>query len=309
MLMPISEIGGIHTMNNYILSCCSTVDLSPELLTKLEIPFVCFHYSLADKHYLDDMGSSLSYNQFYKALTEGAEARSSQVNIDEYISFFTPFLEQGKDILHISFSSGLSGSFHSACIAAQMLEEDFPDRRLLIVDSLAASAGYGMLMTKLASLRDSGMDIESLHAWVEENKLRLNHWFFSTDLTHYIRGGRITKTAGTVATMLGICPLLHMDDNGKLIPVEKIRSKKHVMNGMVSKMEQYADKGTDYGGTVFLSHSDCEEDAEAVAALVSARFPKLAAKPSIFSVGTVIGCHTGPGTVALFFWGKDRREK
>lgn len=296
-------------MNDYILTCCSTADLTPAHLQTRNIPFVGFHYSIDGEHYDDDMGQTMPMADFYKALAVGAEVHSSQVNIDEYISFFTPFLQAGQDILHVSLSSGLSGSYRSACIAAQMLQEDFPERKLYIVDSLAASSGYGLLMDTLADLRDGGMDIDTLRDWVEENKLRLQHWFFSGDLSHYIRGGRISKAAGTVATMLGICPLLHMDAEGHLAVVEKVRSKRRVIEAIVGKMEQYADGGTDYDGPCFLCHSACEADAEAVAALISERFPRLAAAPAVYSVGAVIGCHTGPGTVAIFFWGKDRRRE
>lgn len=296
-------------MNDYILTCCSTADLNAEHMRGRGIPFVGFHYTLNGEHHLDDMGQTLSYPAFYKALAEGAEVHSSQVNIDEYISFFTPFLQDGKDILHISLSSGLSGSYRSARIAAQMLQEDFPERKLYIVDSLAASSGYGLLMDKLADLRDGGTSLDELRDWVEDNKLRLQHWFFCGDLSHYIRGGRISKAAGTVATMLGICPLLHMDAEGHLAVVEKVRSKRRVIEAIVGKAEQYADGGADYDGPCHICHSACAEDAEAVAALIAERFPKLAGKPAIYSVGAVIGCHTGPGTVALFFWGNDRRRE
>ena len=151
------------------------------------------------------------------------------------------------------------------------------------------------------------MDIEALHQWIEENKLRMNHWFFSTDLSFYVKGGRISKTAGFIGGVLGICPLLNMDEQGHLIPRAKIRSKKKVIQEMLLRMEQYADKGLDYDGKCFISQSECYDDARALADLIEAKFPKLNGKVEINYVGTTIGSHTGPGTVALFFWGRDRK--
>jgi len=161
-------------------------------------------------------------------------------------------------------------------------------------------------MDKLADLRDEGKSIGEVHAWAEEHKLNLQHWFFSTDLTFYIRGGRISKASGFFGTMLNICPLLNMDDQGKLIPRFKIRTKKKVIRAIVDKMEEYAQDGLDYSGKCYISQSACLEDAKEVARLVEERFPKLNGKVEINSVGTTIGSHTGPGTVALFFWGSRR---
>ena len=163
-------------------------------------------------------------------------------------------------------------------------------------------------MDKAADLRDDGMSIEALRDWLEAHKLDVHHWFFSTDLTFYIKGGRVSKTAGFIGTILGICPLLNMDDKGRLIPREKIRTKKRVIREIVDKMEQFAEGGLDYSGKCYISESACMEDAKAVAALVEARFPHLNGKVEINSIGTTIGSHTGPGTVALFFFGTPRRD-
>ena len=295
-------------MQKYILSCCSTADLTEEHFKTRDIQYVCFHYMLDGKTYPDDLGKSMPFDKFYKAMADGAETKTSQVNIDEFIDFFTPFLEAGQDILHISFSSGLSGSFNCATIARDELVQKYPDRKLYIVDSLAASSGYGLLMDKIADLRDEGMSIDDLYAWADENKLKLHHWFFSTDLTFYIKGGRVSKTSGIVGTMLGICPLLNMDNNGKLIPRAKIRGKKNVIKAIVEKMEECVDDGLCYDGKCYISNSACLEDAKAVAALVKDHFPKLCGEVEIYNIGTTIGSHTGPGTVALFFWGKLRND-
>lgn len=293
-------------MSDYILSCCSTADLSKEHFERRGIHYVCFHYMLNDVSYPDDLGQSIAFEDFYRMMTEGADTKTSQVNVAEFIDYFTLFLKEGKDILHVSLSSGLSGSVNSARTAAAMLSEEYPDRKIYIVDSLGASSGYGLIMETLADMRDEGKSIDELHDWIEANKLRLHHWFFSTDLTFYVKGGRVSKASGFFGTMLNICPLLNMDNLGRLIPREKIRTKKKVIKTIVDRMEECAADGLDYSGKCFISQSACAEDAEAVAALVEERFPKLNGKVVINYIGTTIGSHTGPGTVALFFWGKER---
>ncbi len=295
-------------MSDYILSCCSTADLSREHLASRDIHYVCFHYFLDDKEYPDDMGQSMPFDKFYQAMADGAMTKTAQVNITEYLDYFTPFLEQGKDILHLTLSSGISGSYNSAMNAAAIARERYPGRKIYIVDSLAASSGYGLLMDKLADKRDEGLSVDALRDWAEENKLRLHHWFFSTDLTFFVRGGRISKAAGVFGGMLNICPLMNVDFQGRLIPREKIRTKQKVIRAIVDKMAQFADGGTDYDGKCYISNSACQEDAEAVARLVEERFPKLNGKVLINSIGTTIGAHTGPGTVALFFWGAKREN-
>lgn len=291
---------------NYVLSCCSTADLTKEHFAEKNISYVCFHYKLDGENYLDDLGESVPFDEFYKKLAEGAETSTSQVNVSEYLEYFSKFLEQGRDILHVTLSTGLSGTFNAASNAAAIAKEKYPDRKIYIVDSLGASSGYGLLMDKLAELRDSGMGIDELRRFAEENRLRLNHWFFSTDLKFYIRGGRISKTAGAIGTILGICPLLNMNSEGRLIPRAKIRPKQKVIAEIVNKMAENAENGLDYAEKCYISHSACLGDAKAVAEKIEKTFPKLRGKVEINNVGTTIGAHTGPGTVALFFWGKQR---
>ena len=294
-------------MGNYCLSCCSAVDLTPERMKQRDLHYVCFRYTLDGTEYPDDMGVTMSSEELFDRMRKGAETKTSQVSVTEYIRHFEPLLREGKNILHVTLSSGLTGTYNSACLAKAELAEQYPERKIYIVDSLGASSGYGLLMETLADQRDAGKTIDELYAWAEENKLRLHHWFFSTDLSFYIRGGRISKAAGLVGTMLNICPLLNMDQEGHLTPREKIRGKKRVLNRIVEQMEQHAEGGTAYRGKCYLCHSLCEEDARAVAALVKERFPRMDGEVEIFPIGTTIGSHTGPGTVALFFWG-DRRD-
>jgi DegV family protein with EDD domain len=295
-------------MDDYVLSCCSTADLTKEHFDRRNISYICFHFRLNGVEYLDDLGQTISFDDFYKAMDEGALTSTSQVNISEYLDYFTQILERGKDILHVCLSSGLSGTYNSATSAALIARERFPDRKIFILDSLGASSGYGLLMDTLADKRDAGMPLDELFRWGEENRLCMRHWFFSTDLTAYIRGGRISKAAGLFGGILGICPLLDMDGEGRLVPREKVRSKKRVIRRIVDRMEADAQDGPDYSGKCFISQSACMEDARAVAELVEERFPKLNGKVEINSVGTTIGSHTGPGTVALFYWGSKRES-
>ncbi|MDO4815497.1 MAG: DegV family protein [Bacillota bacterium] len=293
-------------MANYILSCCSTADITKEHFEARSIPYVCFHFALNGNEYTDDLGVSMDFEEFYGEMAKGADTRTSQVNVSEYVDFFTPFLEKGLDIVHVSLSSGLSGTVNSARNAALIAMERFPERKIYVVDSLCASSGYGLLMDMAADKRDGGMGAEELVSWIEENKLKIHHWFFSTDLSSYVRGGRISKTAAVFGGMLDICPLLHMDGTGHLVPVAKVRTKKKVIREIVKRMEENGENGLDYSGKCYISQSACREDAEAVAALIEERFPKLNGKVEINWVGTTIGAHTGPGTVALFFVGGPR---
>ncbi len=293
-------------MSKYILSCCSTADMPESFFNERNIPYVCFHYTLDGKEYADDLGKSVSFEEFYKKIDGGSMPTTSQVNTDQYIAFFEPFLKDGYDIVHLSFSSGLSGSYNSARIARNDLAERYPERTIRVVDTLAASGGYGLLVDIAADMRDGGATVDEVADKIEEMKLNLHHWFFTTDLTHLKRGGRVSAIAAVAGTILNICPLMNVSNEGKLIPRKKIRGKKNVIKEIVDTMKAHAENGTDYNRKCFMVNSACYDDARAVADLVEADFPNLAAPVMINSIGTVIGSHTGPGTVALFFVGDKR---
>ncbi len=294
---------------NYILSCCSTADLSKEHFERRNISYICFHFIMDGKEYLDDLGQSVPFETFYRKMEEGSDTATSQVNVEEYIDYFTGFLKEGKDILHVSLSSGLSGSYRSATAAAAYLAEQFPDRKIYVVDSLGASSGYGLMMETLADMRDAGASIEELRDFAEENRLRLHHWFFSTDLKYYVKGGRISKVSGFLGGIMDICPLLNMDSAGHLNPVAKLRTKKKVMRAIVDRMEENAEDGLNYSGKCFMCHSAFYDEARQVADAIEAKFPNLNGKVLINDIGTTIGSHTGPGTVAVFFFGKSRAQE
>ncbi len=293
-------------MGEFILSCCSTTDLNQAYFQKRKIPYLCFHYELDGKAYQDDFGQTIPLDTFYQAMAKGALTRTSQINVQEYMDYFRNFCEQGKDVLHVTLSSGISGTYNSAVLAAERLKEAFPERTIEIVDSLGASSGYGLLMDKLADLRDRGASLDELKKWAEENRLFVHHWFLSTDLTYFIRGGRISKTAGWIGSVLNICPLMQVDREGKLAIVSKIRTKKKALKELVVKMQEHAQNGVQYADACFISQSACYEEARQAADAIEKIFPHLTGKVQIFDIGTTIGSHTGAGTIALFFWGDER---
>lgn len=286
------------------ITCDSTADLPQSYMDERQIEYVSLQFIMDGTTYSDDLGKSMNFPEFYQKIREGAMPTTSQVNVQEYIDFFEPMLQRGESVLHIGFTSALSGSHGASVIARNELLEKYPEAQLLLVDSLAASSGHGMLVDMAADLRDKGTSFEETFMALEKNKLKIHHWFFTTDLTHLKRGGRVSPAAAAIGGLLNICPLMNVSHEGKLVPREKIRGKKKVMEEMVNRMEKHA--GLYYDGKVFISHSDCLEDAQTVARLIEERFPKIEKPIRIEWVGTVIGAHTGPGTVALFFLGDER---
>ena len=293
-------------MPDYVLSCCSTADVTREWLESRDIEYLYFNYYLNGEMCKDDFGTTNSPAQLYAKMLAGADAKTSQISAGDYMTHFEKFLAAGKDVLHVTLSTGISGTFNSACAARDQLAEKYPDRKVIVIDSLAASSGFGLLMDKLAELRDSGMGLDELAAWAEEHKAEVQHWFFSSDLTFFVRGGRISKAAGLVGGMLKICPVMDVEPVGSLAVKEMIRTKAKAVKRVVEKMEELAEGGLDYSGKCFISQSECIDDAHEVASLIEQKFTKLNGKVEIFPIGATIGVHTGPGTVALFFWGKKR---
>lgn len=293
-------------MNDYIIATCSTADISASHLASRSIEYIKYVFLTDGKENLDDLGESISYKDFYQMMRDGVETKTSQPNASDFANFFEPFLADGKDLIFLNLSSGLSGAMTSARLAEAEMKEKYPDRKLYVIDSLGASSGMGLLVDKMADLRDEGMSIDDLAKWTEENKKTVHHWFFSTDLTFYVKGGRVSRVSGWFGTVLKICPLLNVDLNGKLIPRKKVRGKANVIKEIVSRMEENAIDGLNYSGKCFISHSDSYEDAMVVAELIKEKFTKLDGEPLINSIGTTIGSHAGPGTVAVFFFGKER---
>lgn len=289
------------------LTCCTTVDLDREYFEKRQIPYLCLHFHVDGVSYLDDLGQSMPLDLFYRRIkNEGILPTTSQLNPEEYEEFFEPIVKEGFDILHVTLSSGISGTYNSAEVAARHIAKRYPDRKIIVVDSLCASAGSGLFVDALCDLRDEDKTLEEAAKWAEENKLTVNHWFYSTNLAHYKRGGRISASAANVGTILNICPVMHVDDEGRLIPVKKVIGKKAAAKACLEKMKDNAFGGVNYSGRCFISHSDCYEDAKYLADLIEADFKKLDGRVRIFEIGATIGSHTGNGTVALFFFGNTR---
>lgn len=295
-------------MSSYIISACSTADLTKEQFEKYDIKYIFFHYSLDGVVYPDDLGQTMSFDEFYKKMEDGAMTSTSQVNPDEFIEFFTPYLEEGKDIIHCTLSSGISGVHNSACIARDELQEKYPDRKIVVIDSLCAATGYGLLMAEAAERRDKGASFDELVEWIDKARHRMEHWLYVSDLKYLVRGGRVSKASGFIGNMLNICPIINVDSQGGLRPSEKIRGKKKAARRLVEKMVELADGGKEYSGKCWMSMSASMADAEYLRELIKETFPNIDGEIIINSIGTVIGSHTGPGTVVVFFWGKEDRN-
>lgn len=296
-------------MQNYILSCCSTVDLTNQHLENRNIPYKSFHFFLDEEEHLDDMFSSnMKAEEFYNYMVEGKMTKTAQVNVEEYCEFFEELLTKADELVHIVFSSGLSGSFNSARIAVETLKEKLPNKKIYIVDSLCASSGYGLFMDMLADKRDEGVSAKELYEYAENLKLSIRHDFYSTDLTFYVRGGRVSKAAGFFGNILKICPVLDMNNEGKLIVRKKAHGRIKAREEMLASMLANAKDGRNYEGKCFISQSNCLDEAQKLVALLEKNFENLQGQIKIFSIGPTIGSHTGPGTVALFYVGAERGE-
>lgn len=281
----------------------STIDLTQKMIEELDLTVISLRFTIDGKTYKDQSDKSeLPTKTFYAKLREGSRSTTTQINADEFMNAFEPILQAGDDILYIAFSSGLSGTYQSACIAKDELKEKYPERKIYTFDSLCASMGEGMLVYQAAMLKRAGTDIDSLYKWLGENVLKVCHWFTVDDLNHLKRGGRISAATALVGTMLGIKPVLHVDDEGHLISVSKVRGRKQSLDALVQKMEETGIHPEEQ--VIFISHGDCLEDAQYVADRIRAKFGNK--KIYINFVGPVIGAHSGPGTVALFFFGTQR---
>ncbi len=292
--------------DRFVLSCCSTVDLPYEHLVQRNIPVLFYTYVVDGREYVDDMGRDpTALPQFYAFLQQGKLPQTSQINVATYAEFFEQQLQKG-DLLHIAFTSGQSGSVNNAYIAADMLREKYPQRKIQVIDSLCSSSGYGLLVDEAADLRDEGKSMDEVAQWVLANRNRVHHQFFSSDMTQFRRTGRVSGAAAMVATVLNICPIMRLNDEGRIIAYDKVRGKKKAVAVTVENMLQHAQNGADYAGRCYVCHSNCREDAELLMAAIEEKFPHLRGKLLLCDIGTIIGSHAGKGTVAVFFLGDER---
>ena len=290
-------------MAAYRIITDSTTDLAPEMIRELGVQVIPLCYLMEGNTYHNiPGGGEMDEPAFYNKLRAGVMSTTTQVNSEEFIAVFTPILEAGDDILYIAFSSGLSGTCQSAHLAKKELEQKFPGRRVEVFDSLCASMGEGLLVYHAAMRKKAGASLDEVLAWLKENVLHLCHWFTVDDLNHLKRGGRVSTATALVGTMLGIKPVLHVDNEGHLIPVSKVRGRKQSLDALVKRMEETAQEPA--GQMVFISHGDCLEDARYVERQVREKLG--VQQVEVGYIGPVIGAHSGPGTVALFFLGKER---
>lgn len=290
-------------MSNYVVTTDTSADLPEQYYREHQMTVMPLSCILDGETYARG-AKELSTAEFYAKMREGKMPTTSQVNPEQAKQIFEPLIKEGKDILHIAFSSGLSGTCGSARIAAEDLMEEYPERKIIVIDSLCASLGQGLLVHKTLEKQKEGLTLEELAAWCEEMKMHIIHSFTVDDLFHLYRGGRVSKAAAVIGTMIQLKPVLHVNNEGKLIPLSKVRSRKKSLQALVTAMETRQGSFADKNDIVFISHGDCEEDAEYVKTLVE---EKLGIHKFIISpVGNVIGAHSGPGTLALFFLGDNR---
>lgn len=293
-------------MTDYILSCESTMDLSVEYVKQLDVSVINANYELNGENYLDDFGQSLDMKTFYDNMRQGAAPSTSRINTGEYLEYLKPLLDKGNDVVHICLSTGMSSQYESLLEAINILKEDYPDRKIYPVDSKMASAGVGLLVTKLASLKKNGMGIEELYTWAEENKLHVINYTSNENLEYVARGGRISKTAASIGGVLHICPLIEVDDEGHMIVTGKIRTRKKLLKTILEKMQANAIGGLDYNEKVFISTADNMDLSNEAKEMIEEAFPNIDGEVEIFNIGPTVGSHIGPGTIAVFYWGKER---
>ncbi len=287
-------------MANYIIGTSSTSDLPLDYIQKHGLLMMKYTFIIDHKEYKD---GDLDSKTFYNLERNGNLPSTSQLTPDEITEKFEPILAAGNDLLHIEFSSGLSGSYNNVRLVAEELRVKYPDRKLIVVDSLCASLGLGLLVDYAVRMRGQGKTIDETAKWVEANKLGLNHWFTVDSLSHLHRGGRVTGAAAFVGNLLHIKPVLNVNYEGHLIPREKEQGRRRALKCLLEKMESLIRNPE--GQRIFISHGDDLEDAQKLAAMIRERFPEIG-DILINPIGAVIGAHSGPGTIALFFMGKSR---
>lgn len=292
----------------YIISCSSTADLPKSYFIENNIPFVKFHYEVDGVSYLDDLGESMPIETFYQKLKEGSNTKTSQVNQVEYTEFFNRLLNKYDMVLHLELSSGISGSYNSARFAAEEINSILGKEKIIVIDSLAASSGLGLLLDTAITLRNENKTIYEVKDFIEENKLRIHHWFFSTNLEAYMKGGRISKTSFVLGSLLNIIPLLNVSNEGKLVVRKKLHGKRNLYKEIEKCIIENIDNEELYDGKVFMCNSACEKEANTLATLIKDLLPNMKGKVMINNIGTTIGAHTGVGTIAIFFYGRKREN-
>ena len=282
---------------NPVLILDSCTDLPYSFIKEHNIPVINFTFHFKGSDNIDDFGQSMDFKTFYDAVRKGEMATTSQVNADVYTKAFRPFVEQNRPVIYLCFSSALSGSYNSAVMARDMLLDEYPESDITVIDTKAASMGEGLIAWYAVKMLEEGSGKDEIVQWVETNKLKVAHWFTVEDLNHLKRGGRVSGTAAFIGTMLDIKPILHVDDEGRLVPVTKVKGRKRSIKTLFEKLEESIVNPEDQ--VIFISHGDSHNDAEYLAGLIRAKYN--VRDIIINQIGPVIGAHSGPGTLALFF--------
>lgn len=289
-------------MSDFKIITNTTADLPADYIRENNLGLMVFNYTIKGETY--NKGHELDWKEFYHMMRDGNMPTTSQVNPEECRTYFEEYLKECRQLLYICFSSGLSGTYNNACLAADMVMEEHPDCKITVIDSRCASMGEGLLVHKAVMLQKAGKSIEETADWVEEHIPHLVHIFTVDDLNHLYRGGRVSRTAAVVGTVVGIKPILHVDGEGHLIPIQKVRGRKKSLHALVDYMAEKMGSYRDENDIIFISHGDALEDAEAVRDEIKERFG--IDSFLINHIGPTIGAHSGPGTIALFFMGESR---
>ncbi len=303
------EQRGAPVMEKFVLSCESTVDLPYDYVIGRGLKVLFYTYTVDGKIFTDNMWNEEgSLESFYQRLEEGHIPTTSQINQFNYEEFFREELKKGHDILHLCFGTGMTQSYNQAVNAVEILKNEFPKRKLIVVDTTCSSSGYGMIVDDAADLWHEGKTMEEIVEYLEKEKWNYHHQFYTTDLKYFKRTGRVSGPAATLGSFLKICPIMHLNHAGKIIAYSKVMGERNAIKTTVDTMERNIPEGKDYAGKCFISHSHTLDKAEKAKEAIEERFPNLKGKVKIFDIGPIIACHTGPGTVAVFFKGKERSE-
>lgn len=292
--------------HQFQLSCESTVDMPYSYITGRDISVLFYTYSIDGVEYEDNMGRDpKAIEEFFAQLQAGKMPVTSQINAFRYEEYFEALLQKG-DVLHINFGTGMTPSYRNAVEAAEGLRKKYPDRKLVVIDSLCSCTGYGILVDSAADLRDEGKSMEEIEEWILTNRNRVQHQFFCTDLTQFKRSGRVSGPVALVGSILGLCPIMHLNSEGRIIAYSKVRGKKNAIRATVDEIAAHVQDGPNYKGKFYVCHSNCPEMCQEVAEAIRERLGFTADQVKIGNIGAVISAHCGPSTVAVFFYGDER---
>lgn len=305
-------------MSDYVLTCSSVADLPKEYTEEHDIGVIAYHLYIDGTEYLDTQGreidetdkasgfSTIATDEFFAKMREGAAPSTSMVNAERYMNFFRKYLEQGQDVLHLEFSSGLSGSYGSAVRAARELEKEFPGRRVVVLDTLSATLGYGLLVMLTEEQKENGATLNEAAAYAEKMRGKIAHWFIVDDLEYLRRGGRLSRASAVVGTMLNLKPTLSVNQEGKVVPVEKVRGKKKAVQSLLNRLDsEVENNGKDQ--IIIVGHADVKDEADQIAERVREKYPE-AKEVQVLELGPVLGAHVGPGMVGITYVGSERTD-